>query len=276
MKSIARLTDRPGYRVIRSLARKLRQIRSRVEGEVPASLIASRGESMQIAGDGHWKRSIASKRLQFTQSLVLMLLPALLTGCGGGSMGPGSPAVNLSTNSLSFPDEAPGGASPAQAVTVTNSGTAALNITSITVALNFQEIDDCGSQLAAGSHCTINVTFVPTTTGNLQGAITVADNASGSPQSITLAGQGVSSGPPPAATLTGYCFGAITIQPNHCALVQDLASCPVGQVASQPAFVTGCLPPTSQSVDTSTSCQGKTTRWPSPGLTVKGSCVVAQ
>jgi len=27
MKSIARLTDRPGYRVIRSLARKLRQIR---------------------------------------------------------------------------------------------------------------------------------------------------------------------------------------------------------------------------------------------------------
>ena len=80
MKSIARLTDRPGYRVIRSLARKLRQIRSRVEAEVPASLIASRGESMQIAGDGHWKRSIASKRLQFTQSLVLMLLPALLTG----------------------------------------------------------------------------------------------------------------------------------------------------------------------------------------------------
>ncbi len=33
MKSMPRLTDRPGYRVIRSLARKLRQIRSRVEGE---------------------------------------------------------------------------------------------------------------------------------------------------------------------------------------------------------------------------------------------------
>jgi len=275
MKSMPGLTDRPGYRVIRSLARKLRQIRSRVEGEVPASLISSRGESMQIAGDGHWKRSIASKRLQFTQSLVLMLLPALLTGCGGGSMGPGSPAVTLSTNSLSFPDEAPGGASPAQAVAVTNSGTAALNITSITVAVNFQEIDDCGSQLAAGSHCTINVTFVPTTTGNLQGAITVADNASGSPQSITLAGQGVSSGPPPAATLTGYCFGTIT-GTNMCALVKDVISCPVGQVASQPGFSGGCLPPSSQYVDSSTSCQGKTIRFPSLGLTVKGSCVVAQ
>src|SRR6266567_151590 len=275
MKSMPRLTDRPGYRVIRSLARKLRQIRSRVEGEVPASLISSRGESMQIAGDGHWKRSIASKRLQFTQSLVLVLLPALLTGCGGGSMGPGSPAVTLSTNSLSFPDEAPGGASPAQAVAVTNSGTAALNITSITVAVNFQEIDDCGSQLAVRSHCTINVTFVPTTTGNLQGTIAVADNASGSPQSITLTGQG-SSGTPPAGTLTGYCFGTITGTGNMCALVKDVISCPVGQVVSQPTHANGCLPPTMQSVDASTSCQGKTSRWPSPGLTVKGSCVVAQ
>src|SRR5712692_9762561 len=133
------------------------------------ALVTSRGESMLVAGDGQWKRSIGSKRLQFTQGLVLVLLPALLTGCGGGSMSSGSPAVTLSTNSLSFPDEAPGGASPAQAVTVTNSGTAALNITSITVAVNFQEIDDCGSQVAVGSHCTINVTFVPTTTGNLQG-----------------------------------------------------------------------------------------------------------
>ncbi len=191
-------------------------------------------------------------------------------------MGPGSPAVTLSTNSVSFPDEAPGGASPAQAVTVTNSGTAALNITSITEAVNFQEIDDCGSQLAAGSHCTINVTFVPTTTGNLQGAIAVADNASGSPQSITLTGQGINTGPPPQPTLTGYCFGTITGTAIMCALVKDVISCPVGQVVSQPTLANGCLPPTSQSVDASTSCQGKTSRWPSPGLTVKGSCVVAQ
>src|SRR5258708_3361097 len=110
MKSIARLTDRPRYRVIRSLARKLRQVRSRVEGEAPASLIASRGESMLVAGDGQRKRSIGSKGLQFTQSLVLMLLPALLTGCGGGSIPSGSPVVTLSGNSLSFPNEAPGGA----------------------------------------------------------------------------------------------------------------------------------------------------------------------
>ena len=59
-------------------------------------------------------------------------------------------------------------------------------------------------------------------------------------------GQGVNSGPPPAATLTGYCFGTIAGIPNKCAVVQDLAHCPVGQVAAQPGFVVGCLPPTSR------------------------------
>jgi hypothetical protein len=209
--------------------------------------------------------------------VVVVLVTVVLSGCGGGPrMQPGSPAVTLSPNSLSFPDETPGGASPAQAVTVTNSGTAALTIAAITIGANFQEVDDCGSQMAVGSQCTINVTFAPTTTGNLQGAITVAHNAFGSPQSVALSGQGVSSGPPPVPTLTGYCFGTIKGVPNKCALVQDVAHCPVGQVAAQPGFVVGCLPPTSAYIDASTSCQGKTTRYPSPGLPVTGSCVASR
>ena len=178
----------------------------------------------------------------------------------------------LSANGVTFPDEVVGAASPAEAITVTDSGTAPLNIRGITAAVNFQEIDDCGSRVAPGKHCTINVTFAPTTTGNLQGTITIADDASGSPQSITLSGQGVNSGPPPHATLTGYCFGTITFAANKCVLVKDLVSCPVGQAAAQPTFVSGCLPPTFQYIDESTSCQGKT----STGLTVKGSCVAAQ
>jgi hypothetical protein len=232
---------------------------------------------MSVAGDCPGKKSTESKRLKFEQwNIVLVALLALQAGCGGGSMGSGLPAVTLSANSLSFPNEAPGGASPAQPVTVTNSGAAALSITVITVPANFQEIDDCGSQVAVGAQCTINVTFVPATTGNLQGAVTISDNAPGSPHSITLTGQGINTGPPPQTTLTGYCFGTITGIANKCAVVQDVISCPVGQVASQPGYTVGCLPPTMQFVDGSTSCQGKTSRWPSPGLPVKGSCVVAQ
>jgi hypothetical protein len=41
------------------------------------------------------------------QNVVLVVLLALLAGCGGGSMASGSPAVSLSTNSLTFPDETP-------------------------------------------------------------------------------------------------------------------------------------------------------------------------
>ena len=211
-----------------------------------------------------------------TLKIVFVLLITLLTGCGDGSRSPGSPAVTLSTNSLAFPNEGVGAASSAQPVTVTNSGTAALNISGVTVGANFQEIDDCGFEVAVGAHCTINVTFAPTVVGTLQGAITLADNASGSPQSITLAGQGVNTGPPPTPTLTGYCFGTIEGLPNKCALVQDVAHCPIGQAAVQPTFAGGCLPPTSQYIDGSTSCQGKTKSWPSPGLTVTGSCVAGQ
>jgi hypothetical protein len=203
--------------------------------------------------------------------VVSALAVTLGSSCGGGSMSSGSPAVALSTNSLAFPDEAPGAASPAQAIIITNSGTAVLKIEGITVGANFQEINDCGSQVTAGAHCTINVTFVPVMTGDLHGAITVADDAPGNPHSITLSGRGTNSGPPPPPTLTGYCAGTITVMPNKCALVQDLTSCPVGRVAAQPGFVTNCLPPTTQYEDGSTLCQGKTKE----GLTIEGHCVVA-
>ena len=128
--------------------------------------------------------------LRFNQKLVVVLLLLPLAGCGGGSMSRGSPAVTLSASSVTFPDQVVGAASAAQVITVTNSGTAPLNVTGVTVGADFQEIDDCSSQVSPRSNCTINVTFVPTTTGNLQGTITVADNASGSPQSITLNGPG--------------------------------------------------------------------------------------
>ena len=46
----------------------------------------------------------------------LVVLVAALTGCGGGSMSglPGTPAVTLSANSLTFPNEVVGAASAAQ------------------------------------------------------------------------------------------------------------------------------------------------------------------
>jgi hypothetical protein len=113
----------------------------------------------------------------------------LLGGCGGGSMG-GSPNATLSMTSLAFGDESVGVTSPAQNITLSNSGTATLSIASIAVAADFEETNTCGSTLVPGAKCTLSVTFSPTTTGSLNGTISIADNATGSPQTVTLNGTG--------------------------------------------------------------------------------------
>ena len=53
--------------------------------------------------------------------------------------------------------------------------------------------NSCGSSLAAGANCTINVTFTPTTTGTQNATLSVTDNAATSPQTASLTGTGASS-----------------------------------------------------------------------------------
>jgi hypothetical protein len=93
-----------------------------------------------------------------------------------------------------------GATSVAKIVTVANSGTATLNISSIAVSGDFAQVTSpkpCGSTLAAGASCKIKVTFTPTQLGARTGAITITDNASNSPQSVPLSGTGIA-----PATLT--------------------------------------------------------------------------
>ena len=105
-----------------------------------------------------------------------------------------SPTVSLSATSLSFGSVVVGQASASQSVTMTNTGTAALTITSIAVtgsnASSFVFANSCGTSLAAGANCTIHGHFAPTASGALTAAITIKDNASNSPQTITLSGTG--------------------------------------------------------------------------------------
>jgi hypothetical protein len=109
---------------------------------------------------------------------------AALTGTGVGP-------VTLSATVLSFADQAVGSTSTAQTVTLTNSGQATLTIASIAASGDFAETNACGSSLAAGATCNIAVTFTPTAAGNRTGMLTVADNATGSPQTVALSGTGV-------------------------------------------------------------------------------------
>jgi len=79
-------------------------------------------------------------------------------------------------------------------VTVTNSGTSAVELTSITIsgtnATSFTEINTCSATLAAAASCTVYVAFAPTTTGALTAKLAVNDTGVFSPQSVTLTGTG--------------------------------------------------------------------------------------
>jgi hypothetical protein len=128
------------------------------------------------------------------------------------------PVVTLSTAALSFPVTAVNPSvgyaySPAQAVTLTNSGTAALNLTSITLSginpTSFTEINNCPASLAVSATCTILTRSAPTVLGNKSATLVFNDNASPAMQSITLTGTGVSAATITLSTST-LSFGTVT------------------------------------------------------------------
>src|SRR5207237_810249 len=110
------------------------------------------------------------------------------------------PAAILSPASLSFTDQQVGNTSAPKVVTLSNMGTALLNITSIAASGDYAQSNTCGATLAAGANCTINVTFTPTTTGTRTGTITIADDASNSPQTVNLTGNGTGTNSAPTVS----------------------------------------------------------------------------
>ena len=100
-------------------------------------------------------------------------------------------ALTASPASLSFGDVAAGSTSSAQAVTVSNPGSSAVSVTSVSVTGPFSQTSTCGGSIAAGGSCTVSVKFAPTSGGNLTGALSVATSAPGGPLSVPLSGTGV-------------------------------------------------------------------------------------
>jgi hypothetical protein len=111
-----------------------------------------------------------------------------LTGAGT------TPAVTLAPTNLSFGTELAGQSSVATPVTLTNTGAAPLAISSIgfggSNAGDFSQQNNCGTSVSADATCTISIIFKPAAGGSRSATLTVADDASGSPQAVTLSGTG--------------------------------------------------------------------------------------
>ena len=108
-----------------------------------------------------------------------------LTGTGVATQ-----MVSLSPASLTFPAQLVGTSSSAQSVTLSNTGSAVLSITSITTSGDFSQTNTCGASLAASASCTLSVTFTPTASGSRSGSLTITDNASPATQTVSLTGTG--------------------------------------------------------------------------------------
>jgi hypothetical protein len=139
-----------------------------------------------------------------------------------------APAVTLTPASLTFASTTVGTTTAAQLVTVKNSGTATLNLTSETItgtnATSFlKSATTCAATLAAGATCTVSVEFKPAAAGALTALLSVADNASGSPQTATLTGTGTAvSAPAVSLTPASIAFPATTVGATSSAQIVTL------------------------------------------------------
>ncbi len=107
------------------------------------------------------------------------------------------PIVSFNAPQLNFGNQLVGSANPPETSQITNAGTLPLAIGSVTIvgtnAGDFSQSDDCPiapSLLAVGANCAITVTFSPSLAGSESAALSFADNAPGSPQSVNLNGTG--------------------------------------------------------------------------------------
>ncbi len=154
-----------------------------------------------------------------------------LSGTGASPL----PAVTLTPGSLTFASTTQGSTSPAQSVTVTNSGAATLHISSVLPGgsnpADFQVTNACSGAYPVSSTCSITVTFSPLGAGQCTANLTTTDDAPDSPQSVQLTGTGAALPPgTPIARLTpsSISFGTVTQGSAVAAQVVTLSSSGTG------------------------------------------------
>jgi hypothetical protein len=135
--------------------------------------------------------------ITFTDNATGSPQTVTLTGTGTG----GTATVTVTPSSLTYSSQAVGTTSGAESVTVSNTGSAAVNFAGFSIiganssdfalgsAAGAGTCNPSGS-LAANASCTISVTFTPTANGARAATLSIADNATGSPQSVSLNGTG--------------------------------------------------------------------------------------
>ncbi len=125
-----------------------------------------------------------------------------------------TPTIALSASALNFGPQEVATQSAQQTITVTNVGSAALNISALTAGgshvTDFLRSGTCqaGMTLAAtGGNCTLVFAFAPTAVGARTSNLTIASNNSGGNVTVTLNGSATTNVPAASASPTSLSFG---------------------------------------------------------------------
>jgi hypothetical protein len=129
-----------------------------------------------------------------------------LSGTGTAA---GGPIFSPSATMLNFPAQTVGGASTAQTITITNTGSIGLTFGVSSIGGPFAISGNTCTGLAPAATCTVSVTFNPTATGAATGSLTMNTNAAASPHLIALAGSGIA--PTTSFTPTAINHGSVAV-----------------------------------------------------------------
>lgn len=142
-------------------------------------------------------------------------VPIQLSGTG---LAAPVPTISLDAGSLAFGDQVLHTASGPRTLNVSNTGTAALNFSAISVsgpaAADYGSVGGCavGTPVAAGGSCTLNLRFTPSAIGSRNASLLIASDASNGNATVALSGTGQAV-PTPQVSLSpaSLAFGSVTV-----------------------------------------------------------------
>ncbi len=172
-------------------------------------------------------RRALSSRFVLASILCVLAIPAF------------AQRASLSNSSRSFGSVAVGTTSAAKTVTVSNSASTALMVGSIVASGDFAQTNTCGSLVAGRGSCVISITFTPTAAGSRTGTVTITDNASNSPQKISLTGTGVApaSMTPASRSYSTTNVGSTSASKSFTLTNNQSSTLPVQSIASSGDFI---------------------------------------
>jgi hypothetical protein len=124
--------------------------------------------------------------------------PHTVTLTGSGTPATTTTAVSVSPASVNFPGNPLNLDCPTRPVTITNTGTVNLVVSSVSIAVPFSQTNTCASPVPPRQSCVVDVLFKPTVVGTTSGTLTITSNAAGSPHTVAVTGNGT----PPCLLLT--------------------------------------------------------------------------